>query len=104
MDKDIKYVLNNKIYNITQSEKLYEYKDKEPSGMIFMGKYPMQREVKIRIYRSVKNNLYKAVISNGRISIVDITDNEFKTMLLNNNELDLLRELYPEEFEKLEEV
>lgn len=101
--EDEKYYLNNKLYNISKSVKLYEYTEKEPSGMFFMGQYPMTREVKNRVYRSSKGNLFKTIVRNRRISIIDINDDNFKEILLRKNALDILEQLYPLECQKLEE-
>jgi len=42
--------------------------------------------------------------SNGRISIKDITIDEFLKILTENNELDLLKSIFPSEYNKLQEV
>ena len=104
MNKDIEYIFNNKVYNITKSTLLYEYIDREPTGMKFMGQYPMTREFTIRVYKSSRGNLYRAEIRNDRISISDITKEEFIGLLARRSELGLLRELYPETANRLEEV
>ena len=101
--EDEKYYLNNKIYNITKSDKLYEYTQREATGKLFMGKYPMMREVEIRIYSSVKGNLFQTITKDGRISIKDINDEGFKEILLRENALDILEKLYPLSYKKLEE-
>ena len=101
--EDEKYYLNNKLYNISKSEKLYEYTEEEPTGIFFMGQYPMKREVKYRVYRSPKGNLFKTTVREKKISITDINNDEFKELLLRKNELDILERLYPLEYQKLEE-
>ena len=101
--EDEKYYLNNKIYNITKSEKLYEYTQREATGKLFMGKYPMMGEVEIRIYSSAKGNLFQTITKDGRISIKDINDEGFKEILLRENALDILEKLYPLSYKKLEE-
>lgn len=101
--EDEKYYLNNKIYNISKSVKLYEYIEEEPTGIFIWGQYPMTREVKNRIYRSPKGNLFKTIIKKSKISIIDINDDEFKEILLRKNALDILEQLYPLEYQKIEE-
>lgn len=71
--------------------------------MFFMGQYPMTRDVKNRVYKSPKGNLFKTIVRNGRISIIDINDDIFKEILLRKNALDILEQLYPLEYQKLEE-
>ena len=104
MDKDIEYIVNNKIYNISKSNKIYEYRYKEGSGIIMFNGYEMPREVIERIYKSSKGNLYKTTSKSGRIGITDIIEDDLKELLLKRNELDLLRELYPCTVDELEEV
>lgn len=101
--KDEEYIVNKKIYNITKSTKLYECKGKEGTGMM-IGTLEMSRDTTIRIYKSIKDNLYQTITRLGRIIITDITEEEFKELLFKRNEIDLLRELFPEDIEKLEEV
>lgn len=104
MKKDIEYIFNNKIYNITKSNKIYEYRYKEGTGVKLFNGYEMYAEVIARIYKSVKGNLYRTITKSGRIGITDMTEEEFKGLLLKKNELDLLRELYPCTVDELEEV
>ena len=99
-----KYIFNNKIYNITTSTKLYEYKYNEDSGRTWLGGLPMMREVKITIYRSSKGRLYKSKAVNGYIGIEDIVESELKGILIKRNEISLLKELYSETLNELEEV
>lgn len=101
--EDEKYYLNNKLYNITKSVQLYEYTERELSGLKFMGEYPLTREVRYRVYKSTKGNLFKTIFRNGRITIIDINENNFKDILLSNNALDILSEIYPLEYQGLEE-
>ena len=97
-----KYYLNNKLYNISKSEELYEYTAIEPSGLFFMGR-PMTRDVRYRVYRSPKGNLFKTIVRGSRISIIDINDDDFKEILLRKNALDIFKQLYPLDYQKLEE-
>lgn len=101
--KDIEYIFNNKIYNLTRSTKLYEYEEREGTGR-FINNYEITRTVDIAIYKSLKNNLYKSISSNGRILITDITEEELKRLLSQRSEIELLREFLPCEVDKLEEV
>ncbi len=100
---DEKYYLNDKLYNISKSAKLYEYIETEPSGLMFMGQYQMAREVRNRVYKSPKGNLFKTIVKNKRINIIDINDDNFKEILLSKNALDILEELYPLDHQRLEE-
>lgn len=100
---DEKYYLNNKLYNISKSVKLYEYTVEEPSGIFFLGQYPLTREVTNRVYISPKGNLFKTTVREKKISITDVSNDEFKELLLRKNELDILERLYPLEYQKLEE-
>lgn len=104
MDKDVRYVFNDKVYNITQSEKLYEYNYHEYTGTTIFNGYKLTREVTIKLYKSLKGNLYQAMIKSGKIVITDTTEEKLKGLLLERNELDLLGKLYPEELKRLEEV
>lgn len=101
--KDEEYIVNNKIYNLTKSTKLYEYIEKEGTGKM-IGTLEMFRDVTIRIYKSAKGNLYRTITKMGRIIITDATEKEFKQLLFERNEIDLLRELFPKDIERLEEV
>ena len=100
---DEKYYLNNKLYNISKSVELYEYIEMEPSGLMFMGRVPMTIEVRNRVFKSPKGNLFKTIVKSKRINIVDINDDNFKEILLSKNALDILEELYPQDHQRLEE-
>ncbi len=98
-----KYYQNGKIYNITASTKLYECIERELADITFMKSYRMTREVRRRVYKSLKGNLYETIVKDGRIGITDIDHQYFIDLLLRKNELRLIKELYPERYEELEE-
>lgn len=103
-EQEVRYVFNDKIYNITKSEKLYEYRHKEKTNMLLLGQYPTYRDVITKVYKSRRGNFFMRISSNGRISIKDITIDEFLKILTERNELDLLKSIFPSEYNKLQEV
>ena len=72
-----RYYLNNKIYNISKSVELYQYIKREPSGLMFAGRYPVTREVKYTVYKSPKGNLFETIGKSGKIAIIDINKKRF---------------------------
>ena len=103
-EHEVRYVFNDKIYNITKSEKLYEYRYKEKTNMLLLGQYPMYRDAIDKVYESRRGNFFITTSSNGRISIKDIAIDEFLKILTERNELDLLKSIFPSEYNKLQEV
>ncbi|HHX62314.1 MAG TPA: hypothetical protein GX707_16620 [Epulopiscium sp.] len=99
-----KYLFNNKIYNITKSEKLYEYIEKKDTGMKLFGNYNLLRDVVVSVYKSKNDNLFVTEASIGRISCKDVSKKDFLSTLLTRGEIDLIKKIYPSEYIKLKEV
>lgn len=101
--EDETYIVNNKIYNITKSELIYEFEEAVKTNIMMMGRHMTVGERR-QIYKSIKGNYFIKVYKGSRFYIKDISKEDVINKLKTRSEINILNKYFPDEIEKLKEV